>query len=408
LGMLISLNQRNPIILNSGDVLLGILLFWSMFLPLGAVWSVDSRAINRSLGGNERRVVSFGTAAILIQVTLVYLMSGRYKSTDASWSEGDALYYVLNIDQIASAFGQQLLQYDGLLRAMTRAAYLLEKYGPLLAFIPFGITPFRLATVVMFVGFHAGIALTMEIGLFPYICMAAWIVFLPSWFWDRLERYGRRVSFGLSKNSLRWKMKWCPVASPARTESSDAVDRKLEPVNWRFRSREIVAAAALALVIAVNLDTLPGRPVQVPQSMHTIAHMVQLFQPWGMFSHPLREDGWYVVAAKLNDGREVDLFRAGQPLDWRKPALVSADYKTEPWRKYMLNLWLPMYRQEVRPFAQLLRRDWDANHDKSQQVVEVRVYFMLETTLPNNEAPKVSRELMYEWTVKGVDQVAPY
>ena len=38
---LISLHSRNPLILQGGDMFLRLLLFWAMFLPLGACWSID-------------------------------------------------------------------------------------------------------------------------------------------------------------------------------------------------------------------------------------------------------------------------------------------------------------------------------------------------------------------------------
>ena len=41
--LLVSLHARNPFIVNAGDVLLRVVLFWSIFLPLGAVWSIDHR-----------------------------------------------------------------------------------------------------------------------------------------------------------------------------------------------------------------------------------------------------------------------------------------------------------------------------------------------------------------------------
>ena len=40
--LLLSLDARNPMILDSGDVLLRSMLFWALFLPLGARASVDS------------------------------------------------------------------------------------------------------------------------------------------------------------------------------------------------------------------------------------------------------------------------------------------------------------------------------------------------------------------------------
>ena len=40
--LLASLITRAPLVINAGDTLLLLLLFWSMFLPLGRMWSVDA------------------------------------------------------------------------------------------------------------------------------------------------------------------------------------------------------------------------------------------------------------------------------------------------------------------------------------------------------------------------------
>ena len=40
--LVMSIHNRNPMILSAGDILLRLLLFWAMFLPLGARYSVDA------------------------------------------------------------------------------------------------------------------------------------------------------------------------------------------------------------------------------------------------------------------------------------------------------------------------------------------------------------------------------
>jgi len=41
--LIVSIQNRNAPLFHSGDVLLRLALFWGLFLPLGARWSVDSR-----------------------------------------------------------------------------------------------------------------------------------------------------------------------------------------------------------------------------------------------------------------------------------------------------------------------------------------------------------------------------
>ncbi len=42
--------------------------------------------------------------------------------------------------------------------------------------------------VILFVGFHLiGMQLLLRIGLFPWVCATAWLVFIPRFFWDVVE-----------------------------------------------------------------------------------------------------------------------------------------------------------------------------------------------------------------------------
>lgn len=49
--LLVSLQNRNPMLLQGGDVLLRSLVLWSIFLPTGAVCSVDSAGVASGAGG---------------------------------------------------------------------------------------------------------------------------------------------------------------------------------------------------------------------------------------------------------------------------------------------------------------------------------------------------------------------
>ena len=76
---LVSLHSRNFMVLQGGDDLLRMLLFWSMFLPLGAYYSMDS-ALNDSNEKKPIRVFSVGSFCILAQVVIVYIFTALSKS----------------------------------------------------------------------------------------------------------------------------------------------------------------------------------------------------------------------------------------------------------------------------------------------------------------------------------------
>ena len=69
--LVVSVQHRNEFVGHGGDQLLRTLLLWSLFLPLGARWSVDSALA----GGDRSRLppwLSAGTAALVLQTCFLY------------------------------------------------------------------------------------------------------------------------------------------------------------------------------------------------------------------------------------------------------------------------------------------------------------------------------------------------
>ncbi|MCP5468645.1 MAG: DUF393 domain-containing protein [Deltaproteobacteria bacterium] len=184
--MLASIQARNPMVLQAGDTLLRMLLFWSIFLPLGACFSID-RALDSSEKNPPQIILSPASFAILMQVCLVYWMGAAYKTGSAwSWSQATAVYEALMLDQFATAAGEYLRQFPALLKWLTRYTYWLEILGPSLMFLPFFTQRLRIILVALMASLHIGFAIHMELGLFSYISVTAWLLFLPSLFWDKI------------------------------------------------------------------------------------------------------------------------------------------------------------------------------------------------------------------------------
>jgi predicted DCC family thiol-disulfide oxidoreductase YuxK len=110
-------------------------------------------------------------------------------------TERTAVYYALSLDQFVTPLGRMLLEFPGLMQFMTSGTIALEVVGPLLALSPVWTAPLRLLAIALFITFHAGLGLTLHLGLFPLVCIAAWLVFLPAEFWAFAERRaGRRAA----------------------------------------------------------------------------------------------------------------------------------------------------------------------------------------------------------------------
>lgn len=63
----------------------------------------------------------------------------------------------------------------------------IEGLGPILLLIPFRISFFRTIALILFIGLHLGILLTLHLGNFPWACFALWIPIIPSSFWEYLR-----------------------------------------------------------------------------------------------------------------------------------------------------------------------------------------------------------------------------
>src|SRR5690606_974593 len=69
----VSLQTRNPGILQGGDAELRLLLFWGLFLPLSQRFSIDSTLRPDSEHLKQKHITSIASFAYLIQISLIYI-----------------------------------------------------------------------------------------------------------------------------------------------------------------------------------------------------------------------------------------------------------------------------------------------------------------------------------------------
>ena len=196
--LLVSLHNRNLTILNAGDLLFRVLLFWSLFLPLGARCSVDAAMRDPSGAGPAQRndrTWSVPAFCFMAQVTILYWATALLKNHPVWTGDRTAVWYALKLDYMALPLAVLMRELPAAwLELTTRTTLLVELLVPVLIWIPFLVGPLRLAACVVMIGMHLGFAATLQIGLFSYICSAMWLALLPPWVWDRLFARFRRDS----------------------------------------------------------------------------------------------------------------------------------------------------------------------------------------------------------------------
>jgi hypothetical protein len=89
-----------------------------------------------------------------------------------------------------------------------------------------------------------------------------------------------------------------------------------------------------------------------------------------------------VIPGKLRDGVEIELFATGSPLSWTKPPLISASYKNDRSRSYLMNL-LSGHDRDIRlnHSAKYLCRQSNESHPPEKHLLFLEIIFMLKPTL---------------------------
>jgi hypothetical protein len=373
----VSLHNRLPDVLNGGDFLLRMLLFWSIFLPLGSRWAIDA------IQADDRRtnVASVASAALLLQVVIVYIANVVAKFHGEIWLQGDGLAYVFSLGQFTILLGDHLGAYPVLLELLS---YLW--LGTIsLSFLLIALTGLRRTVfVVLLMSMHLGMLVTMRIDLFPLISLAALLPFLPASVWKFLEP--KFSSVRAVSATRRWANRLAD-ALPTVTVSNGS----LAVGRLKRGLLTVVPLIFLVLVVLwnVHLGVSYAYDTRVlPDEAEDVIDVTRTDQYWNMFApDPLSTDGWIVAPGRLENDSRVDAFHGGS-VTWDRPPDISSTYPTARWRKYLVRLWR-YDTADRRLFAEYLCRRWNTNHET--KLINVSVYFMEQPTQIHNETEPINK-----------------
>lgn len=360
-AMLVSLQNRNPFILQGGDDLLRLMLFWGIFLPWGHAYTIRPR------GMPTFAYFSFANIGYMLLVASVYFFSAMHK-TSAEWhGEGSAVYYALSLDQMRLPLGSLLYQFPSVMTALTHIVYWIEVIAPVLLIIPVFTKQARLLGVIALFCLLAGIACSLYVGLFYIIGIVSLIGLLPSGIMDRIDR--------------RFSVSRPPAEQPVQDH----------PWQGFIRLNVSIYCIVLAVYCLVfNLGQLAWFRYELRDELAGISHLLRLEQNWGMFSPAvLKDDGWFVYEGFTEQHRYINL-QNGDSVDFRKPAHVVETYESDRWRKFGENYTFNN-NNHMRPyFCRYLIREWNRKHPDNQ-VTEATIFYMQETSLPAYQVKPVQK-----------------
>jgi len=344
-----------------------------MFVPLGAVASIDERLKRRAGAVTSRDsrapIATCGVAGLKAQILSVYLFAGLYKLQSPAWQSGVAVARELQMYTRSTPFGLWMLAFPNALAVATHVVPWVQIIGAVLLLVPFRSGLPITLIVSGFTLFQLLLALMVVLGNFQQVGILMMIPLLPPWFWDRWTGATAASQF-LSKSISR------------------------EPSTKSARAVRAVAGAIAVYVFAMNAGhcvaeqilpghaTLPGRPER-------IGSLLGLDQTWRLFMLPEidRPFGWLVARGTLIDGARIDLLSNRSESEWSIPPPFSPvrffDWRGRFYRNSLMRLSSDDARMKA--YVRYVCSDWNSHHRESRRLRALDISLMVDVLHPDGE-----------------------
>lgn len=307
--IVLSIHERNGYILTGADTAIRVFSFWMIFAPITHHYSLD--ALRRKI--RPKPAFALPVRMLQWQLIIIYVTTMYLKLLEPIWVEGDALFYVLQLDSILLFPGEILRQApQWLLTNLTHFTLAAEIAIPLLLAFPiqrwFIAIAFGLAVML-----HGGIGLTLAIPDFSLVMLIAFIAHFPPQWFDAVDKRLFRL---LRKKRIRQYLRWLVKRTP----------KPPKPLRFYRAMLSITLIPLIALVIWWNavesssyaedygIEPLPLMPLP----LENIVWYTGLWQWWDLFAPlPLQYDGYLIIPGQFENGIEFDL-RTRHPIPDRE------------------------------------------------------------------------------------------
>jgi hypothetical protein len=320
--LLCSLHARNPAVLNGGDILFRVLIFLSVFVPLGERWSVD--ALRR--GSAREEVASIGTVVVLLQPVVVFTANAILKHEGELWYAGDALELALRNDAMRRGLGEIIVNYPALLTLLNYGWVVLLAGSSVFLLCTAG--RLRALAALAYLSAFVGMFSAMAVGMFPLILITALMPFLTTPFWDRVvavvpDRWRERLP---DREQLG------PLAGPPlERRLLDAAEQRGYGIVREFPSALLTVSGYLVLVWILLFSAADVTGSDLPEELDS-PYLDE--QEWGLYApDPSDVYAWYVTEVQYPD-RAVEL-RTGESVSFDRPPDATAAYESFRHRKFM-------------------------------------------------------------------------
>lgn len=344
LVLLTSMHARNPLAVNGGDTIALSLLAFGLFLPLGRRWSVDARRRVQRATPDEtdaRRVASVATGAFCLHFALIYLVNGLLKLQSDAWTSGRATARIFQLEEHTAGLGPIFAEAPQVLVATNWLWIALLLSAPLLVLLT---GRRRLVVVAAFVLAQLGMAVSMRLGAFPFVMIAALLAFAPPVMWNRVEATARergvdrRLGGAIGRGRSRAPSESCVSRIGSIRRLGDRLPARSRTVGRSLATTVVVGMLVVSVLWQVPMLDGVNSPVEADLDDGS----------WAFFApNPPSDTRWFVVEASLEGGETVDL-RDGGDVELDRPPDAAQPYPGTLWLRYGSDLrWGPDHQYEA-------------------------------------------------------------
>jgi hypothetical protein len=315
----ISLQNRNPLLLDASDSILSLALLWFIFLPLerkGGETANESPA-----------VYSLGTMGLIIQIFSIYFFSAILKIQSGMWlgvQDGGGILYGLKDVFATPIAGYMAKLPKSVLWVLSLGVLLLELMGPLFYLIFRKNRAVKFIIVMLFILFHLGIGATIGIWRFAIISIILWLPLIP--------------------------------ASLVSVQPKESL---------LSRGGKGLVGSMIVIITMANLFSIGLFPHKLINYLHPALSALNLHQNWSMFtSKAIEESSNYEFMGEGDEG-SMNLFDIEG---------IVGNRQSSRWYNYLNSLYFDKNQQGWERLAHHVCHISSAKRGDSEQIHHVRIF----------------------------------
>jgi hypothetical protein len=356
----LSFQNRNLFILQAGDDLLRLILFWGLFLPWQYYFSFEKK--NLSI----LKPHALASVAYLLLIASVYFFSALLKNSPQWQTEGSAIYFALSLDTIKGAYGDWLYQFPWLMKTLTYFIYYLEFLIPILILWPSKNGKLRGLAFILILFTHSAFGIFLNVGLFYLISIVC--------------------ALGLISK---------PTLDNFLSQSNKNSDMKSSNLNtFKYRLENFCIIICLTLSLSINFSSLNYVNYQPKKQIMYLVYFLRLDQYWGMFAPAVpNQNKWLVHEAFNGVGQTYDIKNNEPLVSFSKPNNFKIMFKNDRWRKYCENLQSNQFTFLQPIYCKFILRNWNEKHPEDKMTT-LNLYSMNQIIYINYKSALVQKNIL--------------